>query len=365
MDNNLDKLIKPELLKVKSYIPGKPIEEVKRELGLKEVTKLASNENAIGPSPKAIKAIAKDLDNIYQYPESNCFYLKQRLSKYLNVDSNQLIIGNGSDEIIVLVLRVFVKPSDKVIIADPTFLIYEIQSMVNGADLVKVPLKDFRHDIKQMKKAIDSNTKLVFIANPDNPTGTYLTNDEIDEFMQGLPDDLIVFFDEAYYEFAKDKEDYPDTLKFIDKKNVIITRTFSKSYGLAGLRVGYGITSNEIVSYMDKVREPFNVNRVAQVAATAALDDEEFLNRTLKFVHDGKLYLYKQFEKMGLEFIQSSTNFVLVNLKKDCDEISNKLLKKGIIIRNMKNWGLDNFIRITVGTKKQNKKFIKALSEIL
>ncbi|MBI4335695.1 MAG: histidinol-phosphate transaminase, partial [Candidatus Omnitrophica bacterium] len=344
--------------------PGKPIEEVQRELGLKEVIKLASNENALGPSPKAVAAIRKNLKNINRYPDSASYYLKRGLSKRLGVSAENLVIGNGSDELIVLALRAFVDEGDEVIIADKTFLIYEIASQAVNARIVRVPMKDFKYDLGAMKERVSGNTRIVFIANPDNPNGTYVTGREVSAFMKGLPDDTLVFFDEAYYEFGASGKDYPDTMKYLDRGNVVIARTFSKAYGLSGLRVGYAIAGKELVNCMNKVREPFNVNILAQTAASAALDDREFLNRTLANTRRGKDFLYKEFDRMGLGYVPSATNFILVNVGRDSKEVFKGLLSRGIIVRDMKAWGLDTYIRVTIGTPLENRKFIRALKEL-
>lgn len=357
-------LPRKSILNIKPYQPGKPIEEVKRELSLKDVIKMASNENPLGPSPKAVAAIKKHLVNINRYPEGGCFYLRQALSGRLKVKQEQLIFGNGSDELIILALRAFVNEGEEVIVATPTFLIYEIASKIQGAKIKKVPTKYFKHDLKAMKDAITRNTKMVFIANPDNPNGTYVTKYELEGFLKGLPESLMVFIDEAYFDFV-DEKDYPDGLDYISKNNVIVTRTFSKSYGLAGLRIGYGVSDPEIIRYMETVREPFNVNSVAQVGAVAALKDRKFLSKTKRLNQAGRKFLYGEFKKLGVKYVPSVTNFVLLEIGKDAPEVCRKLLKKGVIIRNMKAWGLDTFIRVTVGTEKENKRFIKEFKKII
>jgi len=352
-------------LNVKNYVPGKPIEEVQRELGLKNVIKLASNENCLGPSPKAVAAIKKNLNKINRYPDASSFYLKKRAAKFLGVDEDNLIFGNGSDEIIGLAVRTFVGSGDEVIIARPTFLIYEIVSQLQDADIKFVPLtKDLRHDLKAMKNAITDKTRIIFIANPDNPTGSYVTKTELNEFFKGLPEKLIVFLDEAYFEFAKySYKDYPNGLDYIDRPGVIVSRSFSKAYGLAGLRVGYGISSPEVISYMERTREPFNVNLLAQVAAEAAIDDKAFLKKTLSHIEAEKEFIYENLRNMKLDYVESATNFIMVDVKKDCKEVFNSLLKKGVIVRDMKAWGLDSFIRVTVGSRKENKRFVEALKK--
>ncbi len=360
----VEMLPRKNITKIKPYIPGKPIEEVKRKFHLKKAIKLASNENALGPSPKAVKALGKSLAQINRYPDGDCFYLKKKLARKLKLGLKNLIFGCGSDEIIVLAIRAFVNKGDEVVIAYPTFLIYQMASRIAGAKLKLIPLKDLRYDLKAMKKAVTPKTKIVFIANPDNPTGSYVGKKEVAEFMQGLPPEVIVYFDEAYYELVE-KQDFPDTLRYINSRNVIVARTFSKAYGLSGLRIGYGIAKPKIVDYLNRVREPFNVNSLAQVAAFAALDDIDFLRRTHKLLREGKAYLYKNLEKLGFSFIESATNFILINVGSQAQMIYRKLLRKGVIVRNMRAWGMNNFIRVTVGTMPENRSFVKALKEIL
>lgn len=359
-------LARPNVLNIKNYEPGKPIEEVQREVGLKEVIKLASNENSLGPSPKAIAAIKKNLRNLNRYPDASCYYLKQKLAGKLGLEPSNLIIGNGSDEIITMALRAFLNEGEEVIIADTTFLIYKIASQIANAKITVIPMKDFKYDLKAILAVISDKTKIIFIANPDNPTGTYCDEKETASFMKGVPKNAIVFFDEAYYEFGRQKKDFPNTVKYLSGEwNIIISRTFSKAYGLSGIRAGYGISNARLIEYMDKVREPFNVNLLAQAAALAALDDEQFLKKTLSNTERGKKFLYKEFDKLGLDYVPSATNFILVNVRKPCKEVFKKMLSSGIIVRSMDAWGLDTYIRVTIGTEQENKKFISTLTKVL
>jgi len=361
----MKQLGRKEILKIRPYLPGKPIEEVKRELGLGNVIKLASNESPFGPGPGVIRAITKQAVNLNRYPEGSCFYLRRKLSRILGVQKNQLIFGNGSDEIIVLAIRAFVNPGDEIVISSPTFLIYEIASRIAGAKIKKIPFRNFRYDLRTMKRAITKRTKIVFIANPDNPTGTYVTEAEVKRFFVGLPKDLIVYFDEAYYELV-DKKDYPNTLRLLKRgRNLIITRTFSKAYSLAGLRIGYGISKPRIVEALNRVREPFNVNSLAQVAALKSLENRRHLKRLKKIIKEGKEFICASIKDMGLEFVSSATNFILINVKKDSTAVCRKLLKRGVIVRDMKAWNFKTYIRVTIGTKDENKKFIKSLRRIL
>ncbi len=363
----MEKLVRKNVLNVRHYVPGKPIEEVQREFKLDDVVKLASNENCFGPSPKALAAVRKSLTGVNRYPDASSFYLKKRMARFLKVKEDELIFGNGSDEIIGLAVRTFVNDGDEVVIAKPTFLIYEISSQLHNAAIKLVPLtKDFKYDLRAMKAAISDKTKIIFIANPDNPTGTYVTKKELDEFFKDLPENVIVFLDEAYFEFADfSYNDYPNGLDYLKRPGVIVSRSFSKVYGLAGLRIGYGISSPAIISYMERVRDPFNVNILAQVAACAAIDDKAFVKKTLSHVEKEKKKFYSVFAKMKLRYVESATNFVLVDVERDCKEVFERLLREGVIVRDMKAWGLDSFIRVTIGAPGENRKFVKALGKIL
>lgn len=361
----MKKIARKEIFKVRPYVPGRPIEEVQRELGLREVIKLASNESPLPPSPQVIKAITRAAQSLNRYPDGSCFYLRRRLARKLGVKENQLVFGNGSDEIIVLAVKALVNPGEEIIVARPTFLIYEIASTISGAKVISVPLKNFRYDLKAMKSKITPKTKIIFIANPDNPTGSYVDKKEVTEFLKWIPQNTIVYFDEAYFELV-DKKDFPSSLQLLRrKKNLIITRTFSKAYSLAGLRIGYGIASPEIIDCLNRVREPFNINSLAQAAALASLSDGTHLARLKKVIRQGKAYLIKNLKQMKLEFVPPAANFILINLKQNSLPITNRLLKAGVIVRDMQGWGLKNFIRVTVGTMEENKKFISSLRRIL
>ncbi|OIO38933.1 MAG: histidinol-phosphate transaminase [Candidatus Omnitrophica bacterium CG1_02_49_16] len=357
---------KKNLSRVKNYQPGKPIEEVEREYGLKNAIKMASNENAFGPSPKAVAAIQKNLRNIHRYPDGQCYYLRDKLSKFLGVSKDSLIFGNGSDEILIFAVRTFIGRGDEVIIADPTFMIYEIATQVEDGVIVKVPMKNFHYDLDAMKSRVSHRTKLIFIANPDNPIGTYISSGKLIHFLKVIPQNIAVVLDEAYYEFAKDKKDYPNSLKLMrDFKNLIITRTFSKAYGLSGLRIGFGIADPNMASLLNKVKEPFNVNLLAQAGACAALEDTAHLKKTLHMVTDGRKILSREMRALGAKVVNTATNFILADLGCDAEEVHEKLLRKGIIIRSMGGWGLKTFIRVTIGKPSENKRFINVLKSIL
>lgn len=357
-------VIKKSIQKVKAYIPGKPVEELQRELKIERVCKLASNE--IPYPPLYIrKALMKDLTNINRYPEGQCYYLRKILAQKFNVAENQLVFGNGSDEIIVLALRACIERRDEVIVGFPTFLIYEIQGAVEGAKIKRVPLKNYRYDLDAAASAVTKRTKIIFIANPDNPHGTYVSHKEVKEFLKKIPAHILVFFDEAYFEFVQ-KRDFPRSLELLKRRgNILLTRTFSKAYGLAGLRIGYGITTAEIARALNIVREPFNVNRYAQAGACAALAQGTFLSKVNVCISKGKRYLYQELDKMRLEYVKSAANFILINFKRDTKELNQYLLKKGVIVRMLDGWGLKNFMRVTVGLTRENQAFIKALRSFL
>ncbi|MFH1459136.1 MAG: histidinol-phosphate transaminase [Candidatus Omnitrophota bacterium] len=361
---SIKKSVRDCILNFKPYKPGKPIEELKRELKLKNVFKMASNENALGPSPQAISALKNALANINRYPDGACYYLKQVLAKKYKLQPDNIIIGNGSDELIVLALKAFVNKSDEVIIADPTFLVYKLAAILAEAKVISVDLKAFRYDLPAMKEKITPRTKVIFIANPDNPTGSYVSRLEVEQFLKGIPKNILLFFDEAYFEYLEAR-DYPDTLKYLRRGNIIVCRSFSKAYGLAGLRIGWAAASREIIGYLNQVREPFNVNMLAQIAAIAALADRKHVQKSRQLIKTGKKFIVRELKQMKLFFVPSVTNFILINMGYRAKAVYEKLLKRGIIVREMSAWGLNNFIRVTIGTPNENKAFIRELKKIL
>ncbi|MBI5345253.1 MAG: histidinol-phosphate transaminase, partial [Deltaproteobacteria bacterium] len=291
------------------YPPGKPIEELERELGISGSIKLASNENPLGPSKKAVEAVSKALEGLHRYPDGSCYYLKEKLSARLGVSPDMLIAGNGSNEIIELLVRTYLRPGDEAVMAHPSFAVYPIVIKAAGGKGIAVPLRDFRHDLEAMAACITDKTRIVFIANPNNPTGTIVTGREFSRFMEKAPPAVIVVVDEAYREFVS-SADFPDTIDYVKEgKPVLVLRTFSKIYGLAGLRAGYGVSRPDIVDYMNRVRQPFNVNSLAQTAALAALDDEEHLKKTIENNRGGLEYLFKEIESLGFECVPTEANF--------------------------------------------------------
>ncbi len=357
---------KQNLRQVKSYVPGKPLEELERDYGIRNAIKMASNENAMGASPKAIAAMRKALGRVHRYPEGGCYYLRQKLCRALHLKPEQLVFGNGSDELLVMAVRAFVGMGDEVIIADPTFLIYEIASSAENGRVVKVPMKTFRYDLEGMASQINERTKLIFIANPDNPVGTYIETKRLSAFLDRVPSHVVVVLDEAYCEFAQSRKDYPNALNLLKHfSNLIVTRTFSKAYGLAGLRVGYAMTSESLAFTLNKVREPFNVNLLAQEAACAALDDKVFLKKSIRTVEQGRKYIQNELTKLGLSFVDTYTNFILFDLKRDSKVVYESLLKEGIIVRPMGSWGLDTYLRVTIGKMADNRRFLYKLKKVL
>jgi histidinol-phosphate aminotransferase len=361
----IEKLVRKNILQFQPYIPGKPINEVKRELGLKSVIKLASNENPLGPSPKAIQALKKGIKDIFLYPEGSGTLLKQKIAKMTNLRPSNVILGDGSDELIDIIGKTFIEPGDEAVVSEGAFIRYKMSAELMGGRVISVPMRNYTHDLQAMKKAITPATKVVFIANPNNPTGTFVTKKEVAEFFEGLRDDLIVVFDEAYYEYVT-QANYPQTVPYVRKgRNVIVLRTFSKIYALAGLRVGYGLSTAEIISYMERVRPPFNVNSLAQAAAEASLDDSRQVSRSRQLVREQKKYLCRELGKINVAYIPSATNFVLIDLKKNAAETGRKLLEAGVIVRPMGEYKLDNCLRVTIGLPAENKRFIATLKKLI
>lgn len=359
--------LRPHLKAVNVYVPGKPLEELQRQYGIKDAVKMASNENALGPSPKAVAAIKKALPRIHRYPEGGCHYLRIKLAARLGVAEDALIFGNGSDEVLVLAARAFAGPGTEAVIARPTFPVYEIACQAEDTRVVAVPVrKDLRYDLDAMARAVNARTRLVYIGHPDNPLGTYPRKEELARFLERIPERTLVVLDEAYYEFSAGRKDYMDTLGLLGRHdNLLITRTFSKAYGLGGLRVGYGVAQPAVIRSLNKVREPFNVNLPAQVGATAALDDRAFLRRSIKLVQDGRRDVERAMRKLGLNVIETSTNFMLIDLGREAAPVYERLLRKGVIVRAMGGWGLPTYIRVTLGKPSENKRFVIALKEIL
>jgi len=358
--------INPALKQLPVYQPGRPIEEVARELNIPaaSIIKLASNENPFGPSPLAIAALQKSLAGLSLYPDGNAFYLKNKLAAKLGLETSHLVLGNGSNEIIEFLGHAFLRPGVEVVVSQYCFAIYPIITKLFGANLITVPAKNYGHDLPAMLKAITPDTALVFVANPNNPTGTLATREEIIQLVNEVPDHVILVLDEAYIEFLEDPLDLSPLVRAGARKNLVLMRTFSKIYGLAGLRVGYGIAHPEVVSALEKIRQPFNINLPAQIAALAALDDEDHVRKT-RSNNFGELEFYERaFREMGLDYVPSAANFVLVRVKEG-QRVFEGLQRQGVITRPMGGYGLPEWIRISVGTPDENSRCLAALKEVL
>jgi len=350
------------------YVPGTPIEEVQREYGLKDVIKLASNENPLGPSPKAVAAIENALPKLNYYPDGQSYELVHALAEYLGpgIQPEHVAVGNGADGIIMQTCLAFLDETSEVIVSRSSFPVYDIYVNVMRAKLVKTPLKDFRLNLEAMARAITGETKLIFVCNPNNPTGTIVTAAEVAAFMAQVPDHVLVVFDEAYYELV-DSDAYPETIEYVrqGRGNVMIMRSFSKAYGIAGIRLGYGIATPEILAPLQRVKEPFAVNLLAQAAGIAALSDKAFLHKTVTANDIGRRLLYAEFDRLGLQYLKSHTNFILVELGPEACALQQQLLRQGVIVRPCTNYDLPEYLRITVGDQGQNARLIEALERVL
>jgi len=345
------------------YPPGKPIEELEREYGVVGSIKLASNENPLGPSPKAVAALRAALGNLHRYPDGECFYLKRAVARRLGISPDALIFGNGSNEIIELAVRTFMRRGDEAVMADQAFVIYRLVVQAAGGLSRLVPLRQFTHDLEAIVDAITPATRIVFLANPNNPTGTIFHRREWEEFLAAVPSHVLVVMDEAYFEFVEDPE-YPDSLLAHGKERTLLTlRTFSKIYGLAGLRLGFGVTRPELVEMMNRVRQPFNVSSLAQVAALAALDDDEHVENTRRCNRDGMAFLRAQCDRLGLVHIPSWANFLMVRVGNG-KRVYEALLREGVIVRPMMVYGFPEHVRVTVGTAEENARFVAAMEHI-
>ncbi len=347
------------------YQPGKPIEEVERELGISNATKLASNENPLGPSPLVLAAMRECLDSIALYPDANGFRLKNALSNHLGTTPEQITLGNGSNDVLDLIARVFVGPGDEVIFSQYAFLVYALVANAVGGEIKVAPAADWGHDLTSMADCVTERTKVVFIANPNNPTGTYNTGSEVQAFLASVPSEVIVVLDEAYFEYVQ-KPDYPDGLEFLDSyRNLIVVRTFSKAYGLAGLRIGYGIASNQITDLVNRVRQPFNVSQVAQMGALAALEDPEHITRSQELNQKQMQQLCTACDELGLPYIPSVANFLTIEFGQHAAKIQQSLLQQGIIVRPLDNYGMPHHLRVTIGRSHEVDQLIDAIKMLL
>lgn len=358
--------VRPNVLNLKPYVPGKPIEEVKRELGLDRVIKLASNENPLGPSPLAVEAVKQAAANLNLYPDASGFELKTKLAETTGIPTSQIMLGNGSDELIHFLGMVLLAPGTNMVVADPTFVRYNSSAELANVELRTVPLTpDYRHDLPALAAACDENTVLVYVANPHNPTGTVVTRAEVDAFLDALPANTLAVLDEAYFEFAEDLPDHPNGLDYLKQgRNVAVLRTLSKTYGLAGIRIGYGFAPPAIADAVDRAREPFNVNILALAAAKAALDDRDHLARTVANNREGLERITAKAAELGLKTIPSYANFVCIDFDRDFNEVFQAFLKKGVIVRSGIPLGLPTMARVSIGTPDEVTEFLKVLEEI-
>ncbi|MDH5427627.1 MAG: histidinol-phosphate transaminase [Nitrospirota bacterium] len=353
--------VHPTIAALKPYSPGKPLSELERELGISEAIKLASNENPWGPSLKALQVLEGAAGSLHRYPDGGAHDLRQALARKWEVSSDQVLVGNGSDEVISLLIKTFLAPGEEAIMADLTFVMYRLSVLGGHGVPVEVPLKNWTHDLSAMVDAITDRTRLFFICNPNNPTGTMLSAKEIEVALAKIPEHVVVVFDEAYYEYVRDAE-YPDSLRYVrEGRPVVVLRTFSKIYGLAGLRVGYGITTPEIAGYVNRVRPPFNVNSLAQEAAQAALLDEEHVAKSRAMNEAELTFLEEGLRALGLKTIPTQANFIYFDVKRDGAALYNALLREGVIVRHIRG----SMIRVTIGQPTENRRFLEALKHVL
>ncbi|WP_126455436.1 histidinol-phosphate transaminase [Sulfuriflexus mobilis] len=367
MSVSINDLALPGVQKLRPYESGKPVDELERELGITGIIKLASNENPLGPSARVVESLRAQMADLARYPDGNGFQLKQALAAIHQIDASQVTLGNGSNDILELIARAFVSTDNEVLFSEHAFAVYPIVTQAVGATAVVVPAKDWGHDLKAMAGAVTERTKVIFVANPNNPTGSCIGADELRSFIQSVPTNVLVVIDEAYFEYAQDLfEGYQSASGWLqDFPNLIVTRTFSKAYGLAGLRMGYGVSSAKISDFLNRVRQPFNVNSFAMAGALAALEDKEHLDTSLHMNRRGLAQYQTAFRAMGLNWIQTAGNFISVDLKRDGREVFNQLLHEGVIARPVDNYGLPSFLRITISTGDENTRCIEALKKIL
>jgi len=362
---NLEKLVRKGVLDINAWPTGKPIEEVQADLGLESLALMATNENPLGPSPKAVEAIQVESHKVNRYPQGPCTYLKRKVAGKLGIGEEMITFSNGADNCLRIIGYTFLNSGDEVVVGHPSFPVYGIVARIMGAVPVEVPLKDHVHDLRAIAEKIGPRTKLIFVCNPNNPTGTIVKRAELDAFVKALPDHVALILDEAYFEFVDDEE-YPNALDYIrEGRNVVGLRTFSKLYGIAGLRIGYTLASSELTSVMERVREPFPVSRVAEAAALGAVDDDEFKSKVLANNEESKKFLYAQFDRLGLTYPRTHTNFMFVDLKIDAKKAARSLLEQGYLIRPGTPWKHPTFARITFGTMEENRGFVSALAKVL
>ena len=348
-----------------TYTPGKPVEELQRELDIERIVKLASNETPHGPSPKAIEKIKQDSHHVGLYPDGNCFYLKQRISVHENVLPNEIAIGNGSNELLELLCHAYLDKGDEALMGEYCFIVYPIVSTLSQATIVRSKMPEMSHDLNDMADKINSNTKIIFIANPNNPTGGKISRADLENFINQTPKNTIIVIDEAYTQYVKESERLDVSEATKKHKNLLVLKTFSKAYGLAGLRVGYGVADKAIIENINKAREPFNVNALAQSAAIVALEDQKYIQKCVAMNQEGMIYLKAELNKLSVKHYPSYANFLLLEFKSEARLIYEELLKRGVIVRPLVEYGMNNHLRVTIGTEEENKIFIEALGEVI
>ncbi|MGH8753759.1 MAG: histidinol-phosphate transaminase [Burkholderiales bacterium] len=356
-------LAPPYIRAIAPYQPGKPISELERELGLKDIVKLASNENPLGASPKALAAIRSALSEIARYPDGNGFALKQALSSRHKIIPEQIVLGNGSNDVLELAARAFLAPGTQAVYSQHAFVVYRLAAQACGAQGIEAPAKNFGHDPEAMLQAVTAQTRIVFIANPNNPTGTLLSAAELSVFLRRLPKQVLVVLDEAYNEYLAGELKIPSVTWLQEFSNLVVTRTFSKAYGLAGLRVGYAMAHAGVADLMNRVRQPFNVNSVSQAAAVAALDDHEFVKQSYQLNQQGMKQITQSFKRLGIRFIPSYGNFVCFHVG-DASALYQSLLRRGVIVRPIADYGMPEWLRVSIGLPDENEKFLQALQNL-
>jgi len=364
MSCDLLSLATPGVASIQPYNPGKPMAELERELGITDIIKLASNENANGPAPGVIEALSR-LPDLGRYPDGNGFALKQALSDFHHIKAEQITLGNGSNDILDFIARVFVTDKQQIIFSEHAFAIYPIVTRAIGAEAIITPARDWGHDLEAMREAVTDKTRLIFIANPNNPTGTWLDDKALEQFMLDIPDHVIVLMDQAYYEYVR-VPGYPNCMEWIDRfPNLVVTRTFSKAYGLAALRIGFSISHPDVADLLNRVRAPFNVNSVALHAAEIALSCQDHVSQSVISNDKGMQQLVEGLDSMGIHFIPSVANFICIDVQQSAIDIYEKLLREGVIVRPIAGYGMPNHLRVTVGLEEENEKFLTALARVL
>jgi histidinol-phosphate aminotransferase len=357
--------IPDHILSLKPYVAGKPLEELEREFGITDAIKLASNENPLGPSPMSVKAIQRALEKMHRYPNGGSYDLIGRLARRLKIDRDNIVLGNGSDDLIAMLAQVLLQAGDEAVLPLPSFLFYDIVIRSSGATPVGVPLKSYSTDLDGMLASINSKTRLVFVNNPHNPTGSLISKESLEAFIAALPADIVLVIDEAYFEFVRERN-CPDSVDYLKSDKIVVgLRTFSKAYGLAGLRIGYGLMPPFLAELLNRVRQPFNVNLLAQAGAIAALEDEDYLANTVALVYDELDFLFAALDDLGIEYLKSQANFFLIRVGKSGDEVFEDLLKQGVIVRSMTSYGYPDCIRVNVGLHHENLRLLKALKAVL